>query len=347
MLANLVRVPTDGIVHHIHTLVELQDFFELGPGMVTSGAASHQAASPRLWSDLRATFRAFRPDVVHAWMYHANLMAALARVGSPAIVWSIHNGELVPGQAKRSTILVDKMCARLSRRVPDRIVYVSRTVRDIHERKGYDPARGVIISNGVDLRRFMPPPTPPERDPGAPLRLALVGRYDPIKGQHFLIDAVADHPMRDRFHLILAGRDCDTAPKIRDHVASRGLESRCTLLGATRAVEQIYAQADIVVMPSYAEAFPVTLLEAAASGAVIVSSRVGEVARLGFADRFLFDVGSIAGCISALAAAAGEVERPTGVREENRRIAEQFGLDTMVDRYHAMYREVAARRDRP
>lgn len=239
---------------------------------------------------------------------------------------------------------VDWLCARLSHRITDAIVYVTQSVREVHERAGYASTRGVVIGNGVDLQRFQPPARAPHVA-GAPIGIALVGRYDPVKGHHFLVDVVARHPQRDRLRLVMVGRGCDEAPALRDHIVRVGLADQCSLRGAERAPEAIYAAADIVALPSFAEAFPVTLLEAAASGAVIIASRVGENDRLGLDQSCLFGAGDAAGCAEALSDAIAEIDRPTGMRERNRAIAERFSMMVVADSYRDLYRSLVGEDD--
>ena len=336
MLANLVRSGDGCVQHHIHTLLPADDFFGLDPARVTSGAGARGRLSLRLPRELNASIARQRPDIVHAWMYHANFATILARRGHKT-VWSIHNAGLT--NEKRLTRLVSALLAKASSRIPDRIVYVSHTVREAHEAAGYDRRMGVVIANGVDLDRFSPKPQRP-LPPDAPVKVALIGRYDPVKGHKFLIDVVARHPARDRIKLFIAGLGCDTSPDLRAAIDTAGLADRCEVSGPIRNIEQVYAAADIVVLPSFAEASPMTILEAAASGAVICASRVGELGSIGLDQRFLFEPGDEAGCAAALSAAITERTAPTGVGARNRAIAERHGLGATVHNYEALYAEL-------
>lgn len=336
MLANLVRVGDSSVRHHVHTLLPADDFFGLDPAQVTSGAGRRGRPSLAMLRALNASIARHRPDVVHAWMYHANFMAMLAARGRHKTVWSIHNSGLA--FEKRTTRLVSAICAKASGRIPDRIVYVSHAVRAAHEAAGYDPVKGQVIANGVDLARFC---LKPQRllAADAPVKVALVGRYDPVKGHKFLIDVVARHPARDRIELIFAGLGCDTSVELRAAIDNAGLAERCAVSGPIRNIEAVYAAADIVALPSRAEASPMTILEAAASGAVICASRVGELGSIGLDERFLFAPDDEAGCAAALAAAIAERTEPTGVGARNRAIADRHSLSVTARSYEELYAE--------
>ena len=57
--------------------------------------------------------RTFKPDLIHSWMYHADLVAGI--IGKIAsirhIVWSIRQSNLAREYNKASTLLVIRACA--------------------------------------------------------------------------------------------------------------------------------------------------------------------------------------------------------------------------------------------
>ncbi len=133
----------------------------------------------------------------------------------------------------------------------------------------------------------------------------------------------------------------NSSAALQRHVARAGLARQCRIHGAVRAIEKIYAEADIVILPSFSEAFPVTLIEAAATGALIVASDVGEAGKLGFDQRLLFGPGDAAGCAAALSAAISDLATWEGRSLRNRRIAERFTVEGMTMQYQDLYRSIA------
>jgi glycosyltransferase involved in cell wall biosynthesis len=168
--------------------------------------------------------------------------------------------------------------------------------------------------------------------------LGLVARFEAGKGHEFLIDAVsADARLREKLHFVFVGRGC-TAPRLRDRLASAGLMKHATLLEAQPEIERIYAACDAVVLPSAGEAFPMTVIEAAAMGKPVVASRVGDVPAIGFPEAHLFDAGDTEGCARALHHA---LDAPASHAESQRAIAERFDIYAVRRRYAGLYRELA------
>ena len=114
--------------------------------------------SPAAIFRLTHSLKKLKPDIVHTWMYHSDLLGGIAAhfAGVPAICWAIRSGNLPTDNTKWMTRWVVLACAFLSRRLPDRIISCSLAARDIHTALGYDGSRFVIIPNGFDLSHFHP-----------------------------------------------------------------------------------------------------------------------------------------------------------------------------------------------
>lgn len=338
-LAALLATPQPGVEHAVCTMIDAPSHFAVDQP-VFRGPGRRGRPSPALALHLRRAVRAFRPHVLHCWMYHANLLS-LASVGSGArILWSIHS-ERPCALGQRMTRWVSAACARFSSVAPHRIVYVADTARSHHEAAGYHPSRSVVIPNGIDTARFRLPSTPRPRDDV--LRLGLIARYDPdVKGHHFLIDRIAAHPLRDRVRLTFAGQGCDDAAPLREHLAATGLLERAHVHGAVPDVERLYEELDILVLPSRSEALPMTLLEGAATGLVVCASRVGDITRLGLPEEALFEPDDAAGFARALDAAADLARRPAAAERQRSLIEPRFGIGTIASRYADLYRETAS-----
>ena len=103
MLSGLIRSASPSFGHHVHSLLPANDFFGLDTAVLTSGTGRRGIPSLRMWRELSATLERFRPHLVHAWMYHANLATAVAAAGGGhRVIWSIHNGKIAAGHFKRS-----------------------------------------------------------------------------------------------------------------------------------------------------------------------------------------------------------------------------------------------------
>ncbi|SFM70888.1 glycosyltransferase family 4 protein [Marinobacter pelagius] len=114
--------------------------------------------------------------------------------------------------------------------------------------------------------------------------LLCVAQLSPRKAQHQLVEALAelaDVPWR----CVLVGsteRDRDYATRVRNAIASHGLEDRFELTGELHedALAHWYSQADAFVFPSLYEGYGMAVDEALAAGLPVICSDGGALSRM-------------------------------------------------------------------
>lgn len=137
------------------------------------------------------------------------------------------------------------------------------------------PERVSVVLPGTDRVAI----TPHAR--GSTAELLAVGSVVPRKGYDILIAALTK--IRDlSWRLVIAGdRTRDTAtPRFLDaRILRLGLEERITFAGAVPAdaLRQLYAGADLFVLPSRFEGYGMAYAEAIAHGVPVVGTQVGAV----------------------------------------------------------------------
>ena len=113
-------------------------------------------------------------------------------------------------------------------------------------------------------------------------RVLFVGRLDPVKGVPLLLDAFAQvlaaHPQAV---LTIVG-DGGARPAAEAQAARLGLGDAVTFAGfrSQDEVAALLSNADMLVLPSFAEGVPVVLMEAMASRIPVIASRVAGVPEL-------------------------------------------------------------------
>lgn len=151
-----------------------------------------------------------------------------------------------------------------------------------------DPAhwdRLHIVHCGIDPAEYGgagdgPDPAPDAEADGG--RLLFVGRLAAQKGVPVLIEAFrAVRAARPRAQLVLAG-DGPGRDALAAQVRAAGLEEAVTFAGyrPPEAVAALMREADLFVLPSFAEGVPVVLMEAMASRLPVIAPRVAGVAEL-------------------------------------------------------------------
>jgi glycosyltransferase involved in cell wall biosynthesis len=194
-----------------------------------------------------------------------------------------------------------------------------------------DPARITVIPNFTDRTAFAAPPRP-ARDG---LALLAVGRVGPLKGFDVLCEAIA----RTRAEIpgltavcVGAGeteaawRAACAHPLVQD-----GTVRLAGQLDAERAAE--YRRADVFVLPSRTEIFPVSIVEAMAAGLPVVASDVGGV-RWILADGgcgIVVPPGDAAALAAALLRLARDADARVALAERGRRRQqERFDITVVV-----------------
>jgi UDP-glucose:(heptosyl)LPS alpha-1,3-glucosyltransferase len=143
-----------------------------------------------------------------------------------------------------------------------------RDAAEIARRYALPAARLATVYNGVDIRRFHPEQRKLHREAvRAQLRLdgpvaLFAGHGFYRKGLDRAIRALADSAVQAQ--LVVAGAD----PPGRFAALARalGVERRVRFAGAQRAMETLYAAADLLLFPSRYDSFGSAVLEALAAG---------------------------------------------------------------------------------
>ena len=183
---------------------------------------------------LTKVIKTTQPDVVHSWLYHADLLATLAlalsgRRASTRLVWGIRCSDMDMRRYARSNRYILKILASLSSRT-DLVLCNSNAGRVAHEHLGYRPPQWRVIPNGLDLERFAPRP-----DERAAVRselgleeasfvVGMCARVDPKKDHATFVKAAAmfaETAPEARFVLIGAGTDEPGSPMGRVHCGIR------------------------------------------------------------------------------------------------------------------------------
>jgi glycosyltransferase involved in cell wall biosynthesis len=323
--------------------------------IATLGMPRRSPTLASIWRLCR-TVRAVRPDLLHGWMYHGNLAAAIgsqALPDRPPMIWNVRHSVHDLALEKRLTRWVIRLCARLSR-LPRAIIYNSRVSAEQHRALGFHASRAVVIPNGFDTVRFRPQADGRAWlcralgiDPDHTI-VAMIARDHPMKDPGNLLRAVALLQARGRaaVHVVVAGDGLDqTHPELGALAGALGLGSRVSLLGERNDVAALLAGVDIVALPSaWGEGFPNILGEAMACGVPCVATDVGDATWVVGPHGLIVpprQSEALADALAGLIDLGADARRQLGLAGRAR-IVQQFSIQQVARQYEELHLQVGA-----
>jgi glycosyltransferase involved in cell wall biosynthesis len=322
----------------------------LGGGIIAdrfrqAGIPVHELDMKRGYPDPRAAIRlrgiilAFRPDIVHSHMVHANLLARLTRLicPMPALVSTSHS--MIDGGR-----WIELACASTDR-LSDLTTTISKAAAERHTRVGSVPKNRVkVVANGLPVEHFRPDPKT-----RAALRQELgiedqfvwlaVGRFEAPKDYPNLVDAIRRSPsQRDIF--LIAG-DGPLRVEIERLAAKQGVSHRVRFLGIRTDVPALMTAADAYVMSSAWEGLPMVLLEASASALPIVATDVGgncEIVRHGVTGFLVppHDSAALAGAMQRMEQQSLSARAALGAAGREF-VVKNYSLSSVLDEWESIY----------
>lgn len=312
-----------------------------------------------VWSRLRFSASLFlrtwrvlgrvRPDIVHIHFcsgvdFHKHVIClVVSRLRRRRTVFHLHGGGFQQFHAAHGA--VGRMLFRRAFRLPQRVVALSEFWR-VFLSGFVEPAKLRVLSNPIDVERLAPTGSrrPDRRSPS----ILLLGRLGRNKGHFDVLSAaptvVARHP---GVRFLFAGKEDEpgTCERLAAVAADAGIRDRVEFLGLVdfpRKVE-LLRECSVLILPSYVENMPISLLEGMAAGVPVVGTRVGAVPEVLAGG----EVGAMieAGDHVALAAAInGYLDDParaeaTGQRARAR-VMESWDIGRFADRLRALYSEL-------
>ena len=295
--------------------------------------------------------RKIKPGLVQTILYHADLIGGIAtRLLRIPVIWNVHHSTLTPSTSKRTTRWVVKLCALLSRAIPEKIVFVSHISRNHHIKIGYFDKKTLVIPNGFNLKKFRPSNLE-KREIRNELGIesdskvvGFIGRYHPQKDVNNFIQAsriIANSKMKISFIMCGNGMTGENLKLIRE-IKKNHLENNFHLLGLREDIYRIYPSFDVLASSSSGEAFPMVIGEAMACGIPCVVTDVGDSAYI---------VGNTGEVVPpkdprALAKAIFEILNLTlaekhklGIRVR-KRIIENFDIKIITKLYEQLYESI-------
>jgi glycosyltransferase involved in cell wall biosynthesis len=220
-----------------------------------------------------------RPDIIHAFLFWANVAGRIAGrfLQSPVRLSSYHDVEV---RRIRYRLIADRFTLKWTHG----IVCCSDAVRrSVHSQIGGDEAKYTIIPFGVDLPRYEGGSTLRKAELGLQEGLPIIGTVcrlvEPKKGIGILLQAVSCLRARTplpAFQFLIVG-DGPAFETLREQSERMGIAPWVAFAGMRRDIPEILPLLDVFVLPSLYEGFGIAILEAMAAGRPVVATAVGGI----------------------------------------------------------------------
>lgn len=227
----------------------------------------------RAFWEIRGLLQRLQPTIVATHSSKAGWIGRLAgrSLGLPTVFtahgWAFTEG--VPQPSRSLYAVMEWLAGAFS----SKIITVSEFDRTLARQHGVaDDDTIVTVHNGLkDIEE--PLRGDPARD--NPVRLIMIARFAPQKDHMTLIRALA--PLRQlNWQLEFVG-DGSTRSAVEAEVAQLGLHEHVQFLGRRGDVAERLAEAQVLVLTSNWEGFPLTILEGMRAGLPVIASDVGGV----------------------------------------------------------------------
>jgi glycosyltransferase involved in cell wall biosynthesis len=293
---------------------------------------------------LQNLIREVQPDVVHSYLWTSDVVSAWAsrRAGVPHLSHLVDRREW---QASRKWIhrVRREMTRRAVRAAGTRFLAVSHATRDYAcEHMRYPPERVAVAHNAIDVHQFVPRHRDSSREAHrGPLVVGIASRIEPEKGHRDLLAAVGILVGQSiPVHLLVTG-DGSARPALEAQVRDLRIADYVEFVGWVDDVRGFYQKLDVFAVPSVdSEGLPTTILEAMASGCVVVATDVGgarEAIRDG-RDGYIVPARDPAALARALTDVAHNPHRAVTIATAAaERVREEFSMERMTETVMSAY----------
>ncbi|MCB1984162.1 MAG: glycosyltransferase family 4 protein [Nitrosomonas sp.] len=290
---------------------------------------------------IRRTLKRIKPDIVFGVMSRSSVLAILAsmRLGIPVI-----GTEHIYPPMNPENLFWDRMRKWTYPYAARVVMLTSEGLSWLDEKIPH--ARGAVIPNPVSFPLVASEPyLIPEKWVAPERRLLLaVGRLNEQKGFDYLLKAFSGLvAIYQDWDLVILGEG-PLRESLESQIQTYGLEKRVYLPGRAGNVGDWYQRADLFVMSSRYEGFPMTLVEAMAYGCAVVSydcdTGPRDIIREGVDGLLVGPVGDV----SALASVLDQLMRDDGARERMGQMAieikTRYSLESILTMWNNLFADI-------
>lgn len=303
--------------------------------------------SPSMKKWLKRNIKNF--DIIHLHdfrSYQNYIVHYYAKKHDIPYILQAHGSVLPFFQKQKFKKLYDWVWGYRILREASKVIALTKTEAEQYKKMGVDEDKIEIVPNGIDLSEYENLPEKGEFRKKYSIRddekmILYLGRIHKIKGIDLLVNAFADLVKElDDVRLAIVGPGDGFLSTLKKQIEDLKIGDKILFTGPLYERDKLkaYVDADVYILPSVYETFPVTVLEACACGTPVIITDWCSIADI---------VGNKVGYVieydkDQLRDAMLEALSDDGLKrrfgEESKRLVEEFGWDEIVRKIENVYK---------
>ena len=234
------------------------------------------------------------------------------------------------------------------------VLPVSESIGNVIRDTGISEEKVQVLLSGISKKAAEP--SPPSRETSAILKkitgqpiIGTVANLFPRKGLEYLVQAVGNlKESFDNILLVIVGTgDAQYESQLRKQIQDLNLTQHVLFTEFQEYPELFVSQFDVFVLPSIQEGFGIVLLEAMALGKPIVASHVGGIPEIVQHEKtgILVKAADVEELSKGVLTLLNDPNKRRKMGEQaQKRAAEYFSVERMMERLYGLYEDVLAKR---
>lgn len=233
--------------------------------VVTRQFSSYKIFDRTLLANLKLALSEVKPDIIHAHGFKAAFYGKLSAPASTALIITHHGKSAHTLKVRLYEFIEDQIMKSSSA-----VIAVSQDMKRTLTKVGIKESNITVVENFLTTEIIKKQPTDEST-----LKILFVGRLSPEKGCSILVEAIKKLE-KEKIVLTILG-DGIERENLEIKVKELNLDQIIHFAGFKQNVNEYMASSDAIVMPSYREGQPLTLIEACCMGLPVVASNVGGI----------------------------------------------------------------------